>query len=268
MKITNIIRREIIIYIISIIGFFTFLTMNCKKEGSFITGSCWKEGCWARYRITYPDNIIEDVSISVVGREAKNYIIEISTLGSRRFTIGVKSPSGGIIERSEPLIGQGQVILKKGGLQAMYVPIDVLNDMFDGNLPYMAFEIPGYNMSNFGRETLFLPDGTKIETEHYRYLSQGKTIDEVWVSPKVPILGIVKRVLEDKTSVMLVDYGEKGAMKIIVGEVLPYNPTFFEEKTSTEKLPESKIETKETRVEPKLKGLLDGIIKKKQEGEK
>jgi hypothetical protein len=256
-------------YITILILLFTvFSTIHCKKGSPFTAGSSWKDGCWARYRITYPDNIIEDISISIVGKEGANYILEITTLGTRRFTIGLKSPSGGILDRSEPILGQGQVVLKKGGLQAMFVPVEVLSDLFGNNIPCKPFEIPGYNMSKSGKETLLLPDGTKIETDHYRYLVQKKTLEEIWISPRVPILGIVKRTFEDGTGIMLVDYGEKGAMKQIEGEILPYDPKLFEEKPPVETGTETKPEGGEIKFKPEFRGIFGDIIKKKPEGEK
>jgi len=269
MEFEQFINKKKYRYITIIILFLIIaITLHCKKGGSLATGSVWKDGCWARYRITYPDNIIEDVSISIVGMDGANYILEITTLGTRRFTISIKSPSGGLLDRSEPIVGQGQVVLKKGGFQAMFVPVEVLSDLLGGDIPYKSFEIPGYNMSKFGKEGLFLPDGTKIETEHYRYTSQGKVVEEIWVSPRVPILGIVKRTLEDGSSIMLVDYGEKGAMKLIEGEVLPYDPKFFEEKPPSEMSTEKQPEGGGQKINTEFKGLLRKMMEKKPEGEK
>ncbi|HDM42773.1 MAG TPA: hypothetical protein ENG29_00115 [Firmicutes bacterium] len=241
---------------------------TCKRGDTYTTGSKWRDGAWTRYRITYPDGKIEDVSLSITGKEGSNYEVEISTLG-RRYVISIKTPEGGIIERNEPFIGQGQVILKKGGKQAMYVPVVRLEEIFEGYAPYNAFEIPELSMKGYGREMLSLPDGTEIETEHFKHISKGKTLEEIWVSPKVPILGIVKRTLKDGTSIMLVDYGGKGAMKLIEEEVLPYDPTAFEEEKPPEGETTEVIEGKEPEESEVISGgMLYKIIKPKLEEEK
>jgi len=183
-----IVKKAWIILFVFIIG--------CSKSGKYHSLR-WSVGQWVSYKIND-----KPIRVSIVGRESSNKAEDELSL----YWVETVEPElvVKVLVEEGKLDKARKLIIKK----VSEAPFEVQVDNF-----HIKSEFPSLSTSELGKEELLtLPCGK------FRVFHKKENGEDVWLSNKVPIFGIVKYKSKNK-EIVLWDYGIKGAKSEIKGEV-------------------------------------------------
>jgi len=165
----------------------------------------WKVGQWVRYKMRMGKAESLEIRYALVGREGKRFWFEVNG----------KSPSTSfifkVLVKERSLSHPKEEIIKIGDQPAYIMPKEVGTELPSEYKPPI-FEQEEIHKYKIGIERI------KIEKEvlhciHSKLRKEGKEY-EVWMSSKVPILGIAK-LSSHLITLEIIDYGYEGAVSEI-----------------------------------------------------